>query len=111
MGPGCVVKALLARHFSLAVYGFAQVTMDLEVLVRILRRDEIKHGLSHTYLGAAVLGVFSLFAGRPVCQWLLSYWPPTPDRPFLTWLRGDPSIPWPAAVLGAFVGMFSHVLL
>jgi hypothetical protein len=111
LGPGCVVKAVLGRHFSLAVFAFAQVAMDLEVLVRILRRDEIKHGLTHTYLGAVVLGVFSLFVGRPVCRWLLSYWPPTPDRPFLTWLRGDPSIPWVSAVSGAFIGTFSHVLL
>lgn len=111
LGPGCVVKAVLGRHFSLAVFAFAQVGMDLEVLVRILRRDEVRHGLSHTYLGAAVLGLVSVVVGRPICRWLLSFWPPAPGRPFLTWLRGDPRIPWPAAVCGAFVGTYSHVLL
>jgi hypothetical protein len=111
LGPGCVAKAVLGRHFSLAVFAFAQVAMDLEVLVRILRKDDVRHGLTHTYPGAAVLGLFSLFVGRPVCRRLLSYWPATPNRPFLTWLRGDPTIPWPAAIAGAFIGTFSHVLL
>jgi membrane-bound metal-dependent hydrolase YbcI (DUF457 family) len=111
MGPGVVVKAILGRHFSLTVFGFAQVAIDLEPLVRMARGDSAPHGLSHTYVGATVIGFVSLFAGRPACQWLLRLWPPTPGRPFLEWLRESGTIPWPAAVVGAFVGTYSHILL
>ena len=111
MGPGVVVKAALGRHFSLMVFGFAQVAMDVEPLVRMLRGDLAPHGISHTYAGATVIGLVSLLVGRPVCVWLLRFWPPSPRRPLLDWLRGPGGITWTAAALGAFVGTFSHVLL
>ena len=111
MGPGLVFKAALGRRFSLTVFGFAQVLMDLEPLVRMARGDLIKHGLSHTYAGATAIGLVSLAIGWPVCQWLLRLWPPVPERPFLDWLRRPGAISWPAAAAGAFVGTYSHVLL
>src|SRR5579872_1515140 len=88
MGPGCAVKAVLGKHFSLTVFGFAQVAMDLEVLVRILRGDKILHGVSHTYVGATFIALVSLFVGRPVCQVLLRLWPSEDYPGFLDWLRG-----------------------
>ena len=111
MGPGVIVKAALGRHFSLMVFRFAQVAMDVEPLARMLRCDLAPHGLSHTYAGAVVIGLLSLLAGRPVCVWLLRHWPPSPRHPLLDWLRGPGGISWTAAALGAFVGTFSHVLL
>jgi hypothetical protein len=105
-----VVKAVLGRHFSLTVFGFAQVAMDVEPLVRMLRGDLIKHDLSHTYFGATAIGVFSLLVGRPVCQWLLGWWPTEGTHPFLGWLRGPRVISWTAATTGAFVGTSTHVL-
>jgi hypothetical protein len=111
MGPGAVAKAALGRHFSLTVFGFAQVAMDLEPLAKMLVGAPDPHGPSHTYAGATAIGLVSLVAGRPACAWLLRLWPPTPRYPVLGWLRGPGGIPWPAAALGAFVGTFSHVLL
>src|SRR5688500_11765785 len=106
LGPACPLQAVLGRHFSLPVFAFAQVAMDLEPLVRLLLRDGVLHGPSHTYLGAALIGVFSLLVGRPVCQWLVRSWPTSPETPFLNWLRGPATISWPAAAVGAFVGTF-----
>jgi hypothetical protein len=111
MGPGAIVKAALGRHFSLSVFGFAQVAMDLEPLARMLRGDPAPHGLSHTYAGATAIGVISLLLGRPICRRLLRLWPLEPELPFLNWLRGSGDISWPAAAAGAFVGTYSHVLL
>jgi hypothetical protein len=114
MGPGCAVKAVLSRHFSLTVFGFAQVAMDLETLVRILRHDTVIHGFSHTYLGAAGIGVISLLLGRPLCQRLLNWWTAGAagsGSPFVKWLAGPWTISLPAAISGAFIGTFSHVLL
>jgi hypothetical protein len=111
MGPGVAVKAVSGRHFSLMVFGFSQVAIDLEPLVRILRGDSVLHGFSHTYLGATLIGVASVAIGRPVCQYFLDFWTPDESTPFLQWLRGPQRISWSAAITGAFVGAYSHIIL
>jgi hypothetical protein len=111
MGPGLAVKAVCGHYFSLMVFGFSQVAIDIEPLVRMIRGDVVLHGLTHTYLGATVIAVLSVVVGRPVCQFLLNYWPPDPYSPFLNWLRGPKVISWPASIAGAFVGTYSHVFL
>jgi hypothetical protein len=105
------VKAVLGRHFSLAVFGFAQVAMDVEPLVRLLRHDPVVHGPSHTYLGAMALAAVTLLVGRPVCQRLLDHWVPDGSAGFMDWLRGPRRISWTAALSGSLVGTYSHVLL
>ncbi|HZY91007.1 MAG TPA: DUF4184 family protein, partial [Gemmataceae bacterium] len=110
LGPACAVKAVLGGAFSVTVFGFAQVVMDVEPLVHLLRGEGIEHGLSHTYLGATLIAVFSVLVGRPLCQVLLNRWRPDPGDRFLTWLRGPGVITWPVAVGAAFVGTYSHVL-
>jgi hypothetical protein len=111
MGPGCAVKAVLGRRFSLTVFGFAQVATDLEPLVRMMRGELHVHGWSHTYLCATLIGAASLLIGRPVCQWLLRFWPTGRGAPFLDWLRGSGHITWTAAATGAFIGTSSHILI
>jgi len=111
MGPGLAVKAVSGRHFSLMVFGFSQVAIDIEPLVRIIRGDAVLHGFTHTYLGATLIALVSVVVGRPVCQFFLNYWTPDPSSPFLNWLRGRRFISWPAAFAGAFVGTYSHIFL
>jgi hypothetical protein len=109
MGPGLALKALTGRRFSLMVFGFSQVTIDIEPLVRFVRGDTELHGFTHTYLGATLIALVSVVVGRPVCQFLLKYWNPDPSSPFLNWLPTAKAIPWSAAIAGAFVGTYSHV--
>ena len=111
MGPGLALKALAGRRFSLMVFGFSQVAIDIEPLVRIIRGDAVLHGFTHTYLGATLVALISVLVGRPVSQFLLRYWDPDPSSPILNWLPTAKSIPWSAAIAGAFVGTYSHVLL
>lgn len=111
MGPGIAIKAVVGRYFSLMVFGFSQVVIDIEPLVHIIRGDAVLHGFTHTYLGATLIGLVSAVVGRPVCQFFLNYWTPDPYSPFLNWLRGARLIPWPAAIAGALVGTYSHVFL
>lgn len=111
MGPGCAIKAVAGNSFSLTVFGFAQVAMDVQPLVHLLRGEGVLHGISHTYFGGTLIGVFSLVVGRPVCQLILNLWKPSPDDEFMTWLRGPPLIRWRAAVSGAFLGTYSHVFI
>jgi len=111
MGPGLAAKAVLGRHLSLMVFGFSQVAIDVEPLVRIVRGDAVVHGITHTYFGAALVAAISVGLGRPICQILLNHWAPDPRAPFLNALTGARLIGWPAAIVGALVGTYSHVLL
>ena len=97
MGPGLRVKGLARRRFSLVVFGVSQVAMDVEPLVRILRRDEVVHGLTHTFAGATLLGIAAAVIGRPVAALLLGA------------QAGRPT--WPVAFASALVGTISHVAL
>jgi hypothetical protein len=111
MGPALAVKAVCGRHFSLMVFGFSQIVIDIEPLVRIIRGDAVLHGLTHTYLGATLIAIASALIGRPVCQFYLNTWTPDPHSPFMVWLRGPSLISWHAAFVGAFAGTYSHVAL
>jgi hypothetical protein len=111
MGPALVIKGVCGRHFSLLIFGFSQVVIDVEPAVQFLRDAPVLHGFTHTYLGATLVGIFSVFAGRPICQWLLRYFRPDPSSALLNWLHGPDAISWPAAVLSAFAGAYSHVFL
>lgn len=111
MGLALVLKAAGGRRFSFLVFGFSQIAIDLEPLVRIMREDAVLHGFTHTYLGATLIAIFSILAGRPACQWLLRRFQPDPRSPLLVWLHGPDTISWLAAALSAFAGTYSHVFL
>src|SRR5262245_2928584 len=111
MGPALLLKGLAPRRFSLLIFGFSQCLMDIEPAVRFFRQDPILHGFTHTYLGATLLGVVALLAGRPLCQYLLRRFQPDPRSPFLIWLHGPDEITWTAAAVSAFLGTYSHVFL
>lgn len=111
MDPGRALKALIGRPFSLMAFGFGQVAIDLEPLIRILRGDAELPGFTHAYLGATLVALASIVVGRPICQYLLRYWNPDPTSRLLNWLPTPKTIPWSAAIVGAFVGTYSHVLL
>ena len=109
MGPGLALKAVLGRYFSLMVFGFTQVAMDLEPLVRLIRGDAVLHGFTHTYLGATLIGAASVIVGRPACEFLLDRFRPDASMRVLVWLRGSGRITWTAAIVGALTGAYSHV--
>jgi membrane-bound metal-dependent hydrolase YbcI (DUF457 family) len=111
MGAACVVKAVAGRHFSMTVFGFSQVAMDVQPLYHMVRGEGIIHGFSHTFLGATLIGVLTVLAGKPLCQVLLRFWAADPGELFLKWLRGPHIISWPTTIVSAFVGTYSHVLI
>jgi membrane-bound metal-dependent hydrolase YbcI (DUF457 family) len=103
MGPGILVKALMQGSFSLMVFGWAQIVMDIQPLFVMITGEGHLHGFSHTYLGACLLAVFSAVTGKYLSQLGL----------FLIGLNKGwkVNIRWWVAVLSAFIGTFSHVLL
>jgi len=103
MGPGIAIKALLQASFSLMVFGWTQIVMDIQPLFVLITGEGHLHGFSHTYLGASLLAVFSAWSGKYLSQLGLYL------------LRMNPNwqvkIRWSVAFLSAFIGAFSHVAI
>jgi len=101
MGPGLLVKALMQGAFSLMVFGWAQIVMDVQPLLVMITGEGHLHGFTHTYLGATLLAVFSAATGKYLSEFGLRL---IGRNEFLP-------IRWPVAAISAFIGTFSHVLL
>ncbi len=100
MGPGILVKSILQGSFSLLVFGWAQIVMDIQPLVVLITGEGHLHGFTHTYIGATLIAIFSALSGKYLSEWGLK-------------IIGAHtiSIKWPIAFISAFIGSFSHVLL
>lgn len=99
-GPGLLAKAVLGRHFSFVIFGATQVAMDIEPLLKLQGHlDGPVHGMTHTWPGAILiaLAVFGLWhrARR------------APGTLFAE-LR---VMPVAVALISAFFGTFSHLVL
>ena len=104
MGPGLLIKAALQTSFSLMVFGWAQIVMDMQPLLVLITGEGHLHGFSHTYIGALLLGAFSALTGKYLSEWGLRILGVSKvDNPL--------KITWRVSLLSAFIGTFSHVLL
>ena len=104
MGPGILIKALLQGGFSLMVFGWAQIVMDIQPLLVMLSGEGQLHGFSHTLIGAGLLGAFSMLSGKYLAELGLRILGiAKPDRPMV--------ISWPVAAGSDFIGTASHVWL
>jgi len=103
LGPGIAIKALLQGSFSLMVFGWTQIVMDIQPLIVLITGEGHLHGFSHTYLGATLLAIFSALTGKYLSELGL----------FILGLnrQWQVQIAWWVAFLSAFIGSFSHVLL
>ena len=111
MGPALAFKAVSGRYFSVLVFGVAQVAMDIEPLVGMIRHADVLHGWSHSYVGATVIGILVMFLAPPLCRLILSRWNSELEHHGVGWLGSPAGIGWVAAASGAFVGTYSHVVL
>lgn len=103
MGPGITIKALLQGSFSLMVFGWTQIVMDIQPLIVIITGEGHLHGFSHTYIGASLLGLFAGLTGKYLAElglWLLS-----------VRRRQRVHIAWWVVITSAFIGSYSHVLI
>ncbi len=99
-----LVKSVLLGSFSLMVFGWAQILMDLQPLFALLTGIGPLHGFSHTFLGASLLAILAAVTGKPLCQYCLANLPRIGNS-------RDVNIPWPVAAVSAAIGTFSHVLI
>ena len=110
MGPALVIKAAGGRHFSVLVFGIAQVATDIEPLIGIIRGADVLHGWTHTYLGATLIGIVVFLLAPPLCNWILRRWNQELEFHKLHWLRSPEPVTRAAAATGAFIGTYSHVV-
>jgi hypothetical protein len=101
MGPGLLLKALLQGSFSLMVFAWAQIIMDIQPLVVMITGEGHLHGFSHTYVGATLIGIGSALTGKYAAELGLRLLGRSRDSP----------ISWPVAIVSAVIGSYSHVLL
>jgi len=101
MGPGLAVKAVMQRKFSLMVFGWSQVVIDLQPLLSMTTGLVELHGFSHTLLGATLIGLLSGATGKHLGEWGLRA------------LRAPRHLPisWGVSFASAFIGTYSHVLI
>ena len=111
MGPGLLVKSVAGDRFSVLMFGVAQVAIDIEPGIGMLRGSPTLHGWTHTYLGATVIALAVLAVGRPLCLAILRWWNRELAAHRWDWLKAPERLGWGSAAAGAFVGTYSHVFL
>jgi len=111
MGPGLLLKQIFRRHFSLTMFGITQVAIDIEPLVRMYRGDSVIHAHLHSYLGSTLVAVVVLVSARPLCTVILRRWNQETSFHKVEWLSASLPITWTSAIIGTFIGAWSHVFL
>ena len=101
MGPGIVVKTALQSSFSLMVFGWSQVAIDIQPLVVLLTGKGELHGFSHTFLGATLIGLFCSLTGKHLGEFGLRV------------IRKPKYLPisWKVSFASAFIGTYSHIII
>ena len=101
MGPGFAIKSILKNNFSLMVFGWSQIVIDIHPLFVILSDRGTVHGFTHTYLGATLIALFCALSGKYLGELGLKI------------MRKKEYLPinWNVAFISAFIGTYSHVFL
>ncbi|MBT3737461.1 MAG: DUF4184 family protein [Candidatus Marinimicrobia bacterium] len=84
------------------VFGWAQIIMDLQPLFVIITGEGQLHGISHTFIGATVIALFSALTGKYLSEFLLL---------LMGFSYKYNRISWVVTFISAFIGTYSHVLL
>jgi hypothetical protein len=101
MGPGIAIKSVLQGSFSLMVFGWSQIVIDIQPLIAMIHGAGQLHGFTHTYIGATLIAIISAISGKYLAQWaLVSVFSMKPV-----------TIRWWVAFLSGFIGTYSHVVL
>ncbi len=103
MGPGLFIKAILQSSFSLMIFGWTQIIMDIQPLIVMLSGNGHVHGFTHTYVGAILIALFSATSGKYLSQFGLKI--------LRVSVPNSGKIVWWVSFLSAFIGSFSHVFL
>lgn len=101
MGPGIAVKAVMQRKFSLMVFGWSQIVIDLQPLFAMVTGKGELHGFSHTYVGATLIGIFCALSGKGLGELGLRIIGASSHLP----------VSWRVSFISACIGTYSHVAI
>ena len=104
MGPGILIKSILQGSFSLMVFGWTQIVMDIQPLIVLISGEGHLHGFTHTYVGTILIAIFAALTGKYLSEFGLKILR-------ISKSENSISIVWWVVFLSAFIGSFSHVLL
>ncbi len=111
MGPAMLVKAAAPRRFSIVTFGLTQIACDLEVLWFLVRWDPPLHRFWHTLAGVSIIAAVMAVAGKPLSDRIKAAW----NRVAVRCRDADITVPATtsrtAAISGALVGAYSHLLI
>lgn len=111
MGPGLLIKSILQGYFSLIIFGWAQVLMDVQPLLAMVTGKGRIHGISHTYTGALLIAVFAAWTGKWIYRWCVKFM----ENDFTAYQKQLFNVPVRLTAginfCSAFIGTISHVLL
>lgn len=111
MGPGLFIKSVLNTSFSLIIFGWAQILMDIQPLFVLISGDGHLHGFSHTFIGASIIALFSGATGKYIIDWVVTSKTvglTERDKAFFHLTR---KFKWRLVFTSAYIGTFSHVYL
>jgi len=111
MGAAMIVKPAGRRHFSVLVFGIAQVAMDIEPMIGMISDWDVLHGPSHTIIGALLIAALVAWFSPPLCNFILSKFNQEVAHHSVAWLQEPYPIARTAALTGAFLGTLSHLIL
>ncbi len=111
LGPGLLLKSCGGSYLSLTMFALVQVTMDLEVVLRLILGSSQLHGFTNTIISATLILMVTVPLGKPICEWALRWWNRNLSPAQAQWLQVSVSISWKAAWIGAVLGAYSHLLL
>lgn len=111
MGPGLLIKAVMQGYFSLIIFGWAQVLMDIQPVLAIMSGSGNIHGFTHTYTGAALIAIIAAISGKWVYDWCLRFM----EKDFSSYQKqlfhASGKLTSGIAISSALIGTVSHVLL
>lgn len=111
MGPGLLIKAVMQGYFSLIIFGWAQVLMDIQPIVAVITGRGKIHGFSHTYISAVVVAIIAAVSGKLVYRWCMRCM----EKDFTAYQRQLFDVPANLtagiSISSALIGTVSHVLL
>jgi len=110
-GPGAALKGLLGPWMSFTVFAFANILIDVEPVALFFLTGDPAHPYLHTLPGATLVMVLSVWPGRRICEWAIRRWNARLSPAQARWLAAAPRIGLGAAVSGAALGAYSHILI
>jgi hypothetical protein len=111
MGAAMLVKPGAGSRFSVVAFGLAQVIIDIEPGVGMLRGSDVLHGPSHTIIGALLIATLVALISPRIGAWIVGRWNREVRFHKLGWLAENAVMTRTAAIAGAFFGTLSHIAL